>query len=393
MCFDATGQIQTGFVAPQDTDNEIDINLNNHFFAINPSVPSKNVLVVFFPGTGGVPFVYREIIRNAAELGFHSIGLNYPNDEAVNFLCRQGTLDCHADVRLEIIDGTDRGSLVDVSRANSIENRLIKLLQYLNTERPSEDWGQFLDTGETAWTKIVVAGHSQGGGHAGILGRFRPVRRALMFAANDFSGALGMPANWISMPETTPNASTPDKFRAFSHTNDELVNFETASTISWPLFGIDRFGRLVNADDATGVLVESNSYTSTRECGNHHGCVAVDQRLVYEDGVPVYKPVWDALLENAESEVFISDVKFLRKAEVTTRPYAGQTAKRYTLQINGGGFTIGSVVRLGTVGCVVVSSSESQIVVALPAGKVGTERSRRIRVTNPDGSKSNLIYY
>jgi hypothetical protein len=48
-------------------------------------------------------------------------------------------------VRLEILDGTDRTPLVDVDRANSIENRLIKLLQYLDANRPGEGWGGFLD--------------------------------------------------------------------------------------------------------------------------------------------------------------------------------------------------------------------------------------------------------
>ena len=42
---------------------------------------------------------------------------------------------------MEIIDGTDRTPKVTISRANSIENRVVKLLQYLDRAHPSEGWG------------------------------------------------------------------------------------------------------------------------------------------------------------------------------------------------------------------------------------------------------------
>ena len=169
------------FVQPQTTDPQIDRNLQSHFVAINPGAAAQNKLFLFFPGTGGTPFFQQEINNTAADLGFHAVGLNYPNDEAVNDLCggANADLDCYAKAWLEIKDGVDRTNLVNVNRPNSIENRLIKLLIYLRTQRPAENWGQFLLDDQTInWTRVVVAGHSQGGGHAGMDGlRNAAIRR------------------------------------------------------------------------------------------------------------------------------------------------------------------------------------------------------------------------
>jgi hypothetical protein len=54
-----------------------------------------------------------------------------------------------------------------------------------------------------------------------------------MFAAMDFNGIAGAPANWIARPETTPNATTPDRFFGFSHVRDDSVNFTVLTTRIW----------------------------------------------------------------------------------------------------------------------------------------------------------------
>lgn len=73
----------------------------------------------------------------------------YPNSRSVARLCNfeePQNPDCPRDVRLEIIDGSDRTDLVEVDRPNSIENRLIMAIAYLQENEPSEEWGQFLHT-------------------------------------------------------------------------------------------------------------------------------------------------------------------------------------------------------------------------------------------------------
>ena len=82
---------------------------NNHFIYTNPSVTQKNKLFLFFPGTGAAPFNYREILKHAANLGYHAIGLTYPNSDAINQICLTTTdTTCHSRARLEVFDGIDR---------------------------------------------------------------------------------------------------------------------------------------------------------------------------------------------------------------------------------------------------------------------------------------------
>lgn len=294
-------QRQSTLILPQTTDPGITTNLNNHFVSINRSVTQKNQLFVFLPGTGGVAINTREINWTAADLGFHAINLTYPNDEAINDLCSAtADLDCYANARLEVLDGINRSTLVDVSRANSIENRLIKLLIYLRTQSPNDNWGQFLINDSTLdWSKIIITGHSQGGGHAAIIGRYHAVARVIMFAAMDFNARSNSAANWIAQPNTTPNASPPDRFWGFSHTRDDQVNFTLLTNRIWPAYGMPSFGAITNVDTLAPPYSNTHSLTTDLDCEVTHGCIVVDARLSrLRDGTPIYKPVWEYLLSN-----------------------------------------------------------------------------------------------
>lgn len=399
LCFGlaAAAQRTTFMVAPQATDPQIDRSLENHYLAINSSVTPKNQLFLFFAGTGGLPFNYQEINNTAADLGFHTIALNYPNDEAVNELCGAPNtdLDCCGNVRLEIKDGTDRTALVNVNRPNSIENRLLKLLIYLRQQRPGENWEQFLINESTVnWTKIVVSGHSQGGGHAGIIARFHPVLRAVMLAAYDFNFSVNAPVNWIARPETTPNASTPDKFWGFSHRRDEKVNFTILSTRVWPAYGMPQFGPVVNVDNALPPYANSHSLTSNIECGVFHGCVAGDVRLVRDqNGVPVYKPVWQYLMSNTPAPFGLVTLQFTRGGQADERPSVGRTTKNYKIILRGGNFDANSKVFINGTEANTEPINETELRASLPAGKFGRFGGTAVQVRAHSGQLSNTLSY
>ncbi|MDQ3799794.1 MAG: hypothetical protein M3384_10100 [Acidobacteriota bacterium] len=392
-------QLESVFIAPQVTDSQINQNLQNHYVAINRGAPAKNQLFVFFPGTGGVAFNYQEIVNTAANEGFHAVGLTYPNAEAVNELCGGGAgntdLDCYARMRLEVKDGVDRTNLVNVNRPNSIENRLVKLLIYLRAQRPNENWGQFLlDDATINWAKIVVSGHSQGGGHAGIIARFHPVLRAVMFAAMDFNGAANAPANWIAQPNTTPNASTPDKFWGFSHRRDEFVNFTILTNRIYPAYGMPQFGAVVNVDAASPPYNNTHSLTSNIECENFHGCVAADARLVRDsNNVPVYKPVWQHLLANTPAPYGLVALKFLRHGQIVNRPPTGRTVKNYKLVLQGGNFDQNTKILINETEVNTEFVSVNEIRANFPAGKFGSIGSAKVQAVMPNGQKTNSLTY
>lgn len=296
-------QRQSSFVLPQETDSRIDTDLEAHYVAHNPSVTPRNQLFLFLPGTGAVPRLYQEICNLAADLGYHVVNLNYPNSQAVGTLCGglNADLDCYGKVRLEVIDGIDRTSLVNVNRANSIENRLIRLLLYLHSRRPGDGWGQYLSPDNSLkWTVLVVGGHSQGGGHAGLLGRYHSTSRVIMLAAMDFNTRANALANWIALPATTPNATPADRFFGFAHQRDELINYTILSTRAWPAYGMNSYGGIVNVDHTPPPYANSHSLNSNIDipADYFHSSIAADPRLVRQpDGAPIYRPVWEYLLD------------------------------------------------------------------------------------------------
>jgi hypothetical protein len=295
----AFGQLQVFNVLPNATDPQIDQALEVHYAAINRTVTPKNQLMLFFPGTGGIPRGYKTFTELAANKGFHAIALQYVNLDSVNTLCGGANtdLDCYERCRLEIIDGTDRTTLVNVNRPNSIENRLVKLLKYMNANFPNDGWLQYIDSNDNIrWEKLVVAGHSQGGGHAGILGKKHRVARVIMFASADYNVSALAPANWITAPGLTPNSD----FYGFIHQRDQFFNYSVLVNQVWSVYGMLAFGSPVNVDNIVTPFNNShtlNSDWATLPIGSdYHSSTIVDTRFPVSNGEPLYKSAWEYLL-------------------------------------------------------------------------------------------------
>jgi hypothetical protein len=77
-------------------------------------------------------------------MGFHSIGLTFPNSHTINQICLTTTNStCHSSARMEVFDEIDRHENIQVDEYNFIERRTLKLLVYLDQIFPTEQWGQF----------------------------------------------------------------------------------------------------------------------------------------------------------------------------------------------------------------------------------------------------------
>jgi hypothetical protein len=308
----AHAQVQTFVVAPKTTDNRIDTALNDHYAFVNRGVARRNQLVVFFPGTGAEPRNYRLFPARAANLGFHAVGLMYPNDETVNGRCGalSADLDCQGDVRGETFDGRDRTPNITLSRANSIESRLVKLLQHLNRQNPQDNWSQYLERGASGdtlplWRNIVVAGHSQGGGYAGYVAVVKRVARCIMFGAMDYNVAARRLANWMTGAKATPLG----EFYAMGHERDELVNYTVLSTQAFAAYGLPANGVIPRADTlrtATAPFaphrffstnLPSTALGAAITLAPLHNVPVVDANTPVESsGRPTFEPLWDYML-------------------------------------------------------------------------------------------------
>jgi hypothetical protein len=196
-------------IAPSATDPAIDwipaVNpqFNHHYVWLDQSQKSNPKLFVFMPGTGARPRGYQLVQQEAARVGYHVIGLMYQNNAGVVESCAGGVdANCARDMRLEILDGIPRSGFVDVSPANSIDNRLMKLLLYLDAQYPDEGWSRFLHEGAPKWSQIAVGGHSLGAGEAALIGTIRHLDRVVLFSGPPDTRVPGEPETWVSIGET-----------------------------------------------------------------------------------------------------------------------------------------------------------------------------------------------
>src|SRR5260221_1580786 len=87
----------------------------------------------------------------AANLGYHVISLSYPNDIAAAQFREKRDPDAFERFRMAIIQG-GHTKYISIERAESIENRLIKLLLHFKAIRPNEHWERFLnEDGTIKW--------------------------------------------------------------------------------------------------------------------------------------------------------------------------------------------------------------------------------------------------
>jgi pimeloyl-ACP methyl ester carboxylesterase len=194
-------------VVPHTTDSAITRFDEPHYVVFNPDQPSPATLLVFMSGTGGQPAAMSDLLIIAAEQGYRVVSLAYNDQPAVVGICpRDPNPACSAEVRQRRIFGDPVTRWIDDTPAESIVNRLTKLLTTLEREHPAEGWAQYLDGSAPRWDRIAVAGHSQGAGMAAYIAQRKRVARVILFSSPwDFFGRRQL-APWIHAgPGVTPS--------------------------------------------------------------------------------------------------------------------------------------------------------------------------------------------
>ena len=177
-------------------------------FSYAPAAP-RGELAVLFNGTGAGPLSLSRMGARLAESGFHVVGLRYESSVSTQWACAPEDLaedpDCHRRFRAEVVYGAGvedpEGSALDhpdvtVNAANSVVNRLIRHLNYMNLSHPDDGWDQFqfrdgsgctveseaYDGCEVRWDRVASIGHSQGAGVALYLAKHHPLTRVGMLS-------------------------------------------------------------------------------------------------------------------------------------------------------------------------------------------------------------------
>lgn len=286
-------------VLPSTTDLAINSFDTPHGVYFNPNVKSQNKLIVFIPGTGGNGMGAKLFSKTATELGFHAVVLSYPSSIAATSCRQENDENCFENFRREIIEGKDLSSLIEVSRANSIENRLQKLLVYLRKNREKEGWEKYLtDKDEIKWEDLILSGQSQGGGHAPLMAKFHKVSRVIMFSApKDYDRNANKPAKWYGEGKTPLKS-----YFAFNHKQDlQGCDYPQQLEILKTL-GLYAFGEPVEVEKTSApfnnsrILVTDYPGTTLTSIEAHTSLMGDGRTPIDKDGIPYFKPVWVYML-------------------------------------------------------------------------------------------------
>lgn len=201
----ATAQAVVRRIDPSLTGPAIEMVRGNHLAVYDTSVPSRHLLLLFLVGTRSNPESSLALDTAFATWGFHAISLDYENGVLAASCGHSTDSACFDHYRETIVTGAAGSDKIAVTPENSILNRVEKLLGYLAQTDPGGGWGEFVRDHHPRWDRIIVAGHSQGSGHAAYLGKMFRVNRVLMFSGpQDYLDDFHRPAPWQFRGSATP---------------------------------------------------------------------------------------------------------------------------------------------------------------------------------------------
>ncbi|MEP6512647.1 MAG: hypothetical protein ABJA79_02175 [Parafilimonas sp.] len=248
----------------------------------------KDKLFIFIPGTTATPGGYLKIAKAAAQQGYYSFGVAYSNLFPIEFYEGTNPNDNTVENILdEYLEGIDVSPKVNISRANSFENRIIKMILYLDANYPAENWKRFLNANnEICWDKLSVAGHSQGSDHAMYMSKARSVLRAGFFGGpGSFKLNNGQYPTFMQEPGVTPD----ENLYGFNHTKD-LVRQWADVRPTWEVLGLPGMPNSVDDRMVNG----AHKLTTSLQSNDAHSAIVSDSATPNDaNGNPLYEPVWD----------------------------------------------------------------------------------------------------
>ena len=193
-------------IPPGDADSQVKRFVANNLVLFKNDVAKNSNLLVFFPPTGGTPANSWPFMKAAAKAGYRVIGLEYDNATSVPQTCgKNPDPACSDQFRQKRVFGDDVTKDIDDLPAESIVTRLTKLLEYLNTQHPDEGWSHYLTKDQPKWSRIAVAGHSQGAGMAAYIAKKEKVARVIVLSgAWDRTEVTKEWAPWVTSLSATP---------------------------------------------------------------------------------------------------------------------------------------------------------------------------------------------
>jgi dienelactone hydrolase len=212
----ASNPLTTLRVLPKTVDPGVDHFLAPNYVVYDPRKPDVP-LVIYFPGTGGVPTTAAAMLAVIAYQGYRAIGLEYDDEPGVAQICSENPDDsCSGKVRERRIYGTNVTREIGDRPNEAVVARLSSLLVYLASRDRS--WRTYLNGAEPEWRRIVLCGFSQGAGIAGYIAKRSSVSRVILFSG-PWDSSITTVAPWLVGISATPR----DRWYAAYHEDEPMA--------------------------------------------------------------------------------------------------------------------------------------------------------------------------
>ena len=242
-------------------------------------------LLLFLPATGAVPGDYTAFLKTGADAGYSVLGLDYPNlGRSVTRTCL-GDARCYTTLQRNRLTGAP-SRFSHVSTANSILSRFRGAIHYLERHDPGGRWGRYLEHGRVDWSRIVLAGHSQGGGESAFIAHYYRVQGVLMFSS-PVESYDDVTASWMKDRGATPIG----RMYGFDVVGD-LYQRRIAG--SWRTLGLRTEGRPVPVPTGGHAMLSSLPVGNPLQT---HGRSVDDRTPRDADGIPTFAPTWRWMLD------------------------------------------------------------------------------------------------
>jgi hypothetical protein len=167
---------------------------------------------VFLPGTKMEPRLHELVLQMGAYAGYRTIGLSYDNrtDPGIDCADRDDCKRCSGPEREEMVTGQDESAYLNILAGDSIISRLRQLLLTLRDDdlrdgSNDDQWDSYLGPiNKIVWSRIIVAGFSQGAGHAAYIAQRFGANALVMLDGGDDRCGAGVIADWYEELPTTP---------------------------------------------------------------------------------------------------------------------------------------------------------------------------------------------
>jgi hypothetical protein len=257
-------------------------------------------LMLFLPATRAVPRDYRLFLDAAQSVGYHVLALDYWNlGQSVAHTCGADP-HCYGDVQANRFDGSHPTRYSAIQSSDSILSRLTHALQLLAERDPHGGWGAYLTADRVNWNRVVLAGHSQGGGESAYIAHVHRVQGVLLFASPVASDG-SVVASWLTQAGRTPSS----RYWGFDSSGD--VYFSRIQG-SWAALKLGGTASAVSVTDAVpfGGAHRLVTHLPLGTPGEAHSRMISDGGPRTASGLPVFRPIWLWMLKAARGSTLTS---------------------------------------------------------------------------------------